>query len=200
MKKDEKKQLEDQIKQLYSEAEMGVGSAGDFDDPQSLLANQEDLEGLDDLEMYDYDKDLLDSLDEATDTINNMSDLFIGNSDAIVNHPYLKQKRTNDASNHADMLFLQRMAKKALITQLKQMDMGDLTPSHFNSFYGGLKEVRENIKQANSNQNTMEQFYKSLKTELNIQDKPSEDEESNNRVDMKDLNKKLEDMMNKGEK
>ena len=105
------------------------------------------------------------------------------------------------------MLFLQKMAKKAIITQLEQMDQGDLTPRHYETFYQGLKEIRENIKQATSTQSMMESFYKTIREDLGMTgniggdgttksvEETSEESLDFNTMDPDTLNAKLDEIM-----
>jgi len=188
---DKKKKLE----QLFNDAQ-NIGNDDELN--ENLLATSDDLINTEDVIEHDYYQDLNEALTESNDVIDSMARLYLNDNENIVNHPYLKEKRKHDAINHADMTFLQKMAKKAIIKQLQQMDQGDLTPRHFETFYNGLKEIRENIKQATSTQATMENFYKTIREDLGItgniggnatnNDVNVENEEENTTLDLNSMN------------
>ena len=197
MSEEEKKRKEEELNNLYSDAKNDS-----LDMNNQLLALPEDFPDMPELEMYDYDKDLEESLKEGKEVIDNMAGLYLNNNTEILNHPYLLKKKQHDADNQADILFLKKMSKRALIMQLRSMDMGDTSPRHFETFYTGLREIREINKQSTSSQNLMETFYKTLKNDLGLEDKPIETTQTEksvegNTTDQKSLNDKLRDLMKK---
>jgi hypothetical protein len=196
MDKNEKKKIEEELDKLYSEA------SEETELDYSLIASKEDLGDVTEVTIYDYDKDLTESEREGVSAINNMADLYIGQSEQLVNHPYIKDKIKHDSVNHGDMAFLQKLTKRALILQMKQMDLGDNSSRSYEVLYSGIKELRENIKQGISTQNTIEGFYKAIKDDLGISSTPSLGENNSNGggaiMDDKTLNTKLEEMMKKG--
>ncbi len=160
-------------------------------------------EKLPEIELYNYDKDINESRTEGSSVIENMANLYLGTTPEVLNHPYIKKKKEHDANNQADMLFLKKMAMRALIIQLKQMDMGDTSHRNFETFYTGLKEIRDIVKQSTSTQNLQETFYKQLKDDLGIQGQPAITEgtsgtgNSGNISDSKSLNDTIKRMMEK---
>lgn len=198
MNNEQKKQKIDELEKLYEEASLNNPITGD-----SLMANPEDLIN-DEQINHDYEQDLEDAVEDSTKVVDNMASLYLNDNEKILNHPYLQSKRKHDSKNHADMSFLQVVAKKAIIKQLQQMDQGDLSPRHFETLYGGLKEIRENIKQATSTQSIMEDFYKTIRGDLGIEgniggESTQDDIEAENptqmdlnMLDPKDMNNKLD--------
>lgn len=202
MTKEEKEKLEDDLNQLYTQASSNsVKLTTTFD----LLANIDDLgsDEIENLEVHDYEKDLAEAREQGSETVDHLANLYLDNNQDLVNHPYIIKKRQSDAGNTADMIFLQKIAKRALIMQLKQMDMGDTTPRHYETFFAGMREVRENIKQSSAAQNQMEGFYKKLREDLGIADRPLEvassaeveEEETGTMLDPHAMNSRLEAMI-----
>lgn len=196
MKKEDKDKKIQELEQLYKD----TMSSSENLNPDTLMGDLEQFG--EEEEKIDYEVILSEAVVESTEVVDNMAELYLdGNSD-LVNNPYLSKKRKHDAVNLADMLFLQKMAKRAVIKQLKQMDSGEMSARHFETFYGGLKEIRENIKQSTSTQNIMEGFYKSIREDLS-QTKLGEEsgisEESAEDIgdiqDPKDMNSKLDDLI-----
>jgi hypothetical protein len=194
-----KEDIAKKIDSIFEEAEIDSQTM-DLGDAVKLLANESDLPFAD-LQIHDYESDIEEVSKEAKDTLDSMAELYLGSNPEILNHSYIMRKKMHDAANHADMLFLQKMAKRALLMQLKQMDLGDTTPRHYETFYSGLKEVRENIKQSTSTQSLMEGFYRSIREDLGIETKPSVSETSEGAengteavTNQRDLNAKLEEM------
>lgn len=193
---------QDELDKLYNEAMAATPSLqGTFS-----LAEPDDL-GIDDelekFEIYDYEQDMREALVEGIETVDHMAGLYLNGNSELVEHPYIKKKRLYDAVNQADMMFVQKMAKKALIMQAKQIDMGDATPRHYETFYAGLREVRENIKQLTTTQQQMEGFYKMLRGDLGMSEKIETnmviEEETDNKkdevFDPKKFDTKMAEMM-----
>jgi hypothetical protein len=157
------KKKKEELEKLFEEAQ---GIDGELS--TDLIANPSDLVDVEEMYEHDYYADLEESIKESEEVVDSMARLYFNDNDDILNHPYLKKKREHDAMNHSDMMFLQKMAKKAIIKQLQQMDQGELSPRHFETFYNGLKEVRENIRQSTSTQSTMESFYKTIREDLGM--------------------------------
>jgi hypothetical protein len=196
MNSEEKKKKLQELEQLFSDAE----SSPSLQNPNDLMATLGDLPDLPELELYDYDNDITDATVEGRDVVQNMAGLYLNNNEEVLSHPYIKKKIEHDATNHGDMIFLRKMAQRALIMQLKQLDMGDTSPRHFETFYSGLKEIREINKQSTATQSLVETFYKTLKDDLGIQDKPmasvvDENNEESNITDQKALNNKLDEII-----
>ena len=202
MSNDDKKKKISEIEKLYEEASMN-----DPINDMSLLAEPTDLVNLGDNINHDYEQDLEDARGESKTVVDSMASLYLNDNEKVLNHPYLQKKRQNDSNNHADMSFLQTVAKKAIIKQLQQMDQGDLSPRHFETFYNGMKEMRENIKQATSTQAVMEDFYKTIRGDLgmegNIGGEDTQNEVDNeksdtldiNMLDPKEMNNKLDEII-----
>lgn len=196
------KKRKEELEKLFEEAQ---GIDGDLS--SELIANPEDLVDIEEMKEHDYYADLEESIKESKEVVDSMARLYFNDDDNILNHSYLKKKREHDAINHSDMLFLQKMAKKAIIKQLEQMDQGELSPRHFETFYNGLREVRENIKQSTSTQSTMEAFYKTIREDLglsgnigNAETKPKDEEDYDN-FDLNSLDpQKLNDVLKELEK
>ena len=198
---DKKKKVED-LEKLYEEARLGGGDLNDME----LIANPNDLVNDEDI-VHDYEQDLKDAIAESEKVVDSMASLYLNDNEKILSHPYLEKKRKHDSANHADMSFLQKVAKRAIIKQLQQMDQGDLSPRHFETFYNGMKEIRENIKQATSTQATMESFYKLIRDDLGMEgniggeNTQSEIEDAKpdnldlNMLDPKDMNNKLDQII-----
>jgi hypothetical protein len=198
MTNEEKKRKLEELDQLFSEAE----SSPKLQNPMELMATLEDLPDLPEVEMYDYDTDINVAAEEGKEVVNSMAGLYLNNNEEVLNHPYIKKKIEHDALNHGDMIFLRKMAQRVLIMQMKEIDLGNTTPRHFETFYAGLREMREINKQSTATQSVVESFYKTLKDDLGIQDKPMSDitdelKEDSNITDQKALNTKLNELLSR---
>lgn len=196
LSKEEKKKQMEELESLYREA---------LNSSPELINNIQELPDIANIEVYDYEKDIEESKAEGKEVIDNMADLYLGTSPEVLNHPYIKKKKYHDANNSADMLFLKKMAKRALIVQLKQMDIGDTSHRNFETFYAGIKEMRDIVKQSTSTQNLQETFYKQLKDDLGLQIAPIVNESSSgdnsgtitSQKNLNDILKKMIDKKNK---
>lgn len=198
MANQERKDKLSELEALYQEALNSSVPEAQVVNELTDLANK-----LPEIELYDYDKDIKESKIEGTQVIENMANLYLGTTPEVLNHPYIKKKKEHDGINQADMLFLKKMAMRALIIQLKQMDMGDTSHRNFETFYSGIKEIRDIVKQSTSTQNLQETFYKQLKEDLNITAQPTVTEGTSgnsnpsNITDAKNLNDVIRRMMEK---
>jgi hypothetical protein len=197
MSNEEKKKKIEELDQLFSDAQ----SSPNLQNPMELMATLEDLPDLPEVELYDYDTDINEAAEEGKEVVNSMAGLYLNNNEEVLSHPYIKKKIEHDALNHGDMIFLRKMAQRVLIMQMRQIDLGDCSPRSFETFYAGLREMREINKQSTATQSVVESFYKTLKTDLGIQEKlmpdSIEDTEDSNITDQKALNNKLSEFLSK---
>lgn len=201
MKKDEREQKLFDLERMYNDS---ISSSENLN-TSSLLSNIDfSIDKTQDPDYIDYEKILDEAIIESSEVVDNMAELYLDGNTELVNNPYLAKKRKHDAVNLADMLFLQKMAKRAVIKQLKQMDEGSMGARDFETFYGGLKEIRENIKQSTSTQNIMEGFYKSIREDLShtklgeesgIGNDNDTKNEKLNIQDPKNMNSRLDDLI-----
>ena len=185
------KKLEEALDSLY-EASKLAELEGD------LLANGDDLPDINNLVVYDYDSDMALIEADSIALVTNLAKLYLNGDQHTLNNDYIKTKILKDAENLADMEFLKKMSKRALLQQLRVIDAGSITPRDMEVFFQGSKEVRDSIKQSSETQFKMESFYKSIRKDLGIQDVPIGDdkmkEDTKKSTSMKDLNDQLEEI------
>lgn len=196
MNKDEKNKKTSELDYIYSQAEREGGEL----QTDNLLMNPKDMGSV--ARDIDYKIEMQDSLVESIGVINNMSELYLSESETILNNKYIKNKVLTDANNLADMLFLQKIAKRAIIKQMEQIDSGEGSPRHYETLYNGMKEIRENIKQSTVTTSTMEGFYKQIREDLGLEKRINDvDGEENTQTksvtNQRDLNDKLDQILKK---
>lgn len=203
MKKNDKdkKRLEDEFEQLQNERP-------DID-PGQYMVTSEQMPDFGKIEIYDYNKDLLETRENSTIIIGKLVDLYIPE---IKNHDYIKYKMKEDARVYANSQFLERMSEKLLIQQLKQIDSGDTSARIFEVVNQTMKEIRDNNKDGRNARTEIEQMYKKIREDLGLNDLSSivdkgEEVKSTNDsdsrvIDTNELNDKLEEILKKrkGEK
>lgn len=120
----------------------------------------------DDIEFvaHDYDRDIELVKIEAKDTLECLANLYLSENNMSNKNIYKIIK--DDASQLADLNFSIKMARKALINCMTQLDMGVNDPEMYKSVALFQKEMRDTIKQTYDLQKKMKDFYKELKTEL----------------------------------
>ncbi len=200
MNKEERKNKENELDYLYNSS-MEFTSTPLLKD--ELLADLNDF--VDDKNEiiidHDYEEDRSVLLAESLDRINKMTSMYLENSDEIINHPYIQEKIIDDASDLADIKFVQKITRMALVTQIKQIDRGDKSPKHFDTLYCGMREVRENIKQSSTTISNMESFYRTIRTDLGLSEKVESGESgengesSSNITTQKNLNSYFENLI-----
>ena len=194
MNKEEKKNKENELDYLYNNS---LSEAGELD-TSSIMGGINDFID-DEYVEHDFESEMLGIYTESKEVIGNMSALYLDENEELIENPYIQKKIQSDAQNLADMTFLQNIAKMAIVKQMKQIEQGDVTPRHFETLYGGMKEIRENIKQATVTVNTMEGFYKELRDDLGLKEQigdiSDDSGEKKNIVDQKNLNMQLEEIL-----
>lgn len=196
MNKEERKKKENELDNLYNQSM----SEGGMD--ESLMADYSNFTD-DEYVEHDYESDIDEIYNESKEVVANMSSMYLDNNEELLQNNYIKKKIENDASNLSDIRFLQNITKKALIKQLKMIEQGDVTPRHFETLYGGMREMRENIKQSTTTVNVMEGFYRQLRDDLGMADNIGgnvSEETENNIIDQKTLNNRLDEILKKHKK
>lgn len=199
MTEDEKNAIENRLNVFYDNAKQ---DGGELIDPEKMVADA-NLFGItkEDLEL-DYKEEMENTLSESKEIITNMASLYLNEDKTLVSNNYVKNKIYNDAQNLSDMMFLQKIAKRAIVKQMQQIEMGDATPRHYETLSIMMREIRENIKQSTLTVSTMEDFYLKIRTQMGIDTSLKADEiedssKNNNIITTNDMNSKLEEIIKK---
>jgi len=176
---------------------------GDFDFSKHL-AKPEDLPDLGEIEIYDYDSDLTVASQQAMDVLEPLVDLYLGDVPKLKDHPYIKSKMKEDAMVYAEAIFLTKMTRKNLLSQMRQVDNGDNSARMHEVVNQTVGQIRENAKFLSTQKSALEQFYKTLRKDLGyseIEQEPQISEESDSKLDegeittSRDLNEMIKKAM-----
>lgn len=154
----ERTRLQDEFDQIQSE--------NNPFDISLHLAKPEDLPDLGEIEIYDYDSDMTASSQHSMDVLESLVDLYLSDIPKLKEHPYIKNKMKEDAMVYADAIFLGKMTKKNLVTQMRQVDNGDNSARMHEVFNQTVAQVRENGKFLSTQRTELEKFYKTLRKDL----------------------------------
>lgn len=132
-------------------------------DVSKYLAKSEDLPDLGEIQIYDYDKDLDESIDSAEQVLDALFDLYFGDIQGIQDNKYLVKKVKEDAQVYAETIFLQKMTRKNFLTQLKQVDNGDSSARMHEVVNQSISQIRDNIKFAQSQRTELEKYYRDMR-------------------------------------
>ena len=174
---------------------------GEFDFSKHL-ARPEDLPDLGEIEIYDYDSDLTVASQQAMDVLEPLVDLYLGDVPKLKEHPYIKSKMKEDAMVYAEAIFLTKMTRKNLLTQMRQVDNGDNSARMHEVINQTIREVRENSKFSSSQRTELEEYYKKFREDLGEVaaamkiNNPKEDKDGQI-VDNKKLNDLISEAMKK---
>jgi len=146
-------------------------------DVNMYLAKMDDLPELGEIEIYNYDSDIVDSKYRADTVLNSLVDLYLGDAPKVKEHPYVKNKVEEDAQNYAETLFLIKMTKKHFISQLRQVDNGENNARMHEVVNQTMNQMRENIKFNTSVKSELEKFYKEIRKDLGLNEVQSQVEE-----------------------
>jgi hypothetical protein len=156
--KDERDRLKDEFEQIQSEG-------GDFDF-STHLAKVEDLPDFGEIEIYDYESDLIVANQQSTDVLETLVDLYLGDVPKLKEHPYIKNKMKEDAMIYSEGIFLTRMTRKNFLSQLRQIDNGDNSARMHEVVNQTIGQIRENAKFLSGQKTELEKFYKTLRKDV----------------------------------
>ncbi len=194
MSKEEKERnrLKDEFDQIQSEN-------GDFD-LSSHLAKPGDLPDLGEIEIYDYESDLIVANQHSMDVLETLVDLYLGDVPSLKEHPYIKNKMKEDAMVYSEGIFLTRMTRKNFLSQLRQIDNGDNSARMHEVVNQTIGQIRENAKFLSGQKTELEKFYKTLRKDLgyneieHTKEEPDAKDETKESGEITD-NRKLNDMI-----
>ena len=200
-------QLRNNIKQL--EGEMNGLNQQLALNPEDLFPDDELLPGLNDIILFDYDKEIDEIQADSEETLECLSSLYLNAED--IEKRNISNIIKNDASALADLKFSLSCSKRGLINLMKQLDMGINDPLMYQSVGIFQKEIRDSIKMLYDIQKKMKDFYKDIKKEMaelnsgdvtednkKIEDIKAIEEETYHIVDFDNLNDQIESFMEKG--
>lgn len=154
-----KNELESEFERIKQEQSVDISK---------YLARREDLPDLGEIEVYDYDKDITESVGQANELLEGLVDLYLGDASKVVDHRYIKNKMREDAAIYAETIFLQRMTRKNFLTQLRQVDNGDNSARMHEVVNQTISQIRENSKFSSTQRTELEKFYKEIRKDLGL--------------------------------
>lgn len=132
--------------------------------PNNYMAPSDLLPGIDfQYEVYDYDKDIELIKEDAKETLECISTLYLNNT--IMKKKNVMTIVRNDAEIISDIKFSLSCAKRGLINCMRQLDAGSNDPEMHNSVNAYQKEIRDSSKMINDLMTKMKGFYKELRDE-----------------------------------
>ncbi len=190
--------LKDNIKSLEGEMNSMVMDLN----PEDLLPSDDILDGINDIEIFDYSKEIEVIQEDADVTLECLSKLYLSADDIQTKN--LSNIIKNDSDALADLKFSLSCSKRGIINLMKNIDMGVNDPLMYQSVGVLQKEIRDTIKMLYDIQKKMKDFYKEIKeelTELNTVDDDGEldeaeivdDEDTLHIVDMNKLSDELDE-------
>jgi hypothetical protein len=154
----ERQRLQDEFDQIQSENTQ-------FDISQHL-ARPEDLPDLGEIQIYDYEADMVVSTQQSIDVLESLVDLYLSDIPKLKDHSYIKNKMREDAMVYADAIFLSRMTKKSFLSQMRQVENGDNAARMHEVVNQTIGQIRENGKFLSTQRTELEKFYKTLRKDL----------------------------------
>ncbi len=193
--------VEKELDRISDEFDMIQEENRDFD-IANHLAKIDDLPDLGQIELYDYDSDLTVVTQKGMEVIESLVDLYLSEFGELQSHPYIRNKVREDALVYAETLFLQKMTRKNLLTQLRQVDNGDNSARMHEVINQTIREIRENSKFSSAQRTELEDYYKRFREDLsevavNFKTTKSESINDGQIVDSKKLNDLISEAMKK---
>jgi hypothetical protein len=174
--------------------------------PEDLLPNDDILDGINDIEIFDYQKEIEEIQEDCNETLECLSKLYLSSDDIQTKN--LSNIIKNDSEALADLKFSLSCSKRGIINLMRNIDMGINDPLMYQSVGILQKEIRDSIKMLYDIQKKMKDFYKEVKAELDeintidvdgeVDDAELFDDDSLHIVDMDKLTGELDDFHNQG--
>lgn len=189
----ERDRLKDEFSQIQSE-----GSTFDI---SKHLALPGDLPNLGEIELFDYDSELLSVSENSMTVLEELVDLYLNDLPALKEHPYIKTKMREDAMVYSEAIFLTKMARKVLLSQMRQIDNGDNSARMYETTIQTFAQIRENAKFLSNQKTELEKFYKTLRKDMGYSEidnpdvKRSELASDENQEDLVTDNRRLNEMI-----
>ena len=147
------------------------------------LATLGDLPDLGEIQIYNYDNDIIESGERADNVVNSLVDLYLGDAPSVINHDYIQNKMKEDANVYAELVFLTKMTKKTFINQMRQVDNGDNNARMYEVMNQTMGQYRENIKFSQNQRTELEKFYKEMRKDLGLNEMETKVETTSNEED-----------------
>lgn len=147
----------DQLKEQINDIKM------EFDKPLDMIDGVLPNLDMDKLE-YNYDQDMQIIKDDAEETLECISSLYLNNK--MARNKNINRLIKNDAEEISDIKFSLSCAKRGLISCMRHIDAGTKNPDMHNAVNAYQKEIRESNKMLHDLLNKMKIFYKDLREEL----------------------------------
>ena len=200
-KKTNKDKLEDLKSEFEKIQEQHKDTNANTNIDKYLINPEEDLPEFGQIATYDYDNDIQITEETAKEVIDNLADLYLGDAPGVSEHPYILQKKIQDAEDYADARFLSKMSKKLLLQNLKQIDSGDVSARMYEVATKLMGEIREINKDSRASRSEIEDFYKGIRGDFGLNEMGSDVETSNdednetNIINSEDLNNKIDEYL-----
>jgi len=180
--------------------------------PEDMFPEEDLLPGMNiEIEAHNYEKDIELIKIDSKETLESLANLYL--SDEQMKTKNINKIIKDDAFALSKLSFSIECAQRALISCMRQLDMGVNDPDMYQSVAMFQKEMRDTVKMAYDIQKKMKDFYKELKnelTEINAGEDTNDEEDNyttigdpkmlNDLFDkMKDDPTLLQDMMKKSE-
>lgn len=170
---------EDKINDLKDEFNRIQEEHKDIDVSKYLAKREEDLPDLGEIQIFDYELPLEQAKEQATEVLESLVDLYLGDNPQVTSHKYIQIRMREDAKVYADTIFIQEMTKKNLLNQLRQVDNGDTSARMHETINQSISNVRDNIKFSQSQRVELEKYWKELRKDLGLNEISEEMEQKN---------------------
>jgi len=171
--------------------------------PSNHLVEDSDMPDFGKIEIYDYEKDVTEALNSANNIITSLVDLYLGDNDEIKNHPYIKNKMTDDADHYAESKLLSKLTRKTMLQILHQIDQGDSSARMYEVFNQTIKSQQDNNKVSASIKTDIEKFYRDIRKDMGLNEigetnKVDDiDDTTGSVIDTQDLNNQINEILKK---
>jgi len=163
----------------------------------SFIARPEDLPGIGQQVVWDYEAEKEEIEKASLNTVNNIARLYLGDSH-YYDLPHIVDKRRDDALQHAKAQYLVKQSERSVTNAMKQIDNGDSSAKMWEVVSMLQKEMRDNIKLLGHVETSIRNSYRTIKEDMGISDIPMlpeidvADTTDSQILDMKQLNDMME--------
>jgi hypothetical protein len=191
--------IKQNIQSLQGEMK-GLNNTLDLD-PTNLFPDDKLIPDINEVEVFDYDKEIMEIRKDSDITLECLSSLYLKAED--IEKKNISNIINNDAESLSDLKFSLSCSKRGLINLMRQLDMGINDPDLYSAVGTFQKEIRDTVKMIYDIQKKMKEFYKDIRDEMNelnkgeesdnIEDVEIDEENEYHIVDLEKIKEQIEE-------
>lgn len=164
-------------------------------DPKNHFPSENDMPGLgENQEVYDYESDMTECRDKAKQIVISLIKLHLGEDPKVLEHPMVVEKIEEDVESYASLKFMVKQSQRLYISNLSNMDNGQIGAGMTEAISSLQKEQRDTLKMLSQKFKEIDLGYRMMKDTL-LSVAAEEKVEDTQILDFKKMNSQIDEFM-----